>query len=147
MKDKLIAFLKEPKPGKDVGLLFVRLVLAYGFWGPAMMKWGNMAGIAEWFGQMGYPFPVLNAYLAATTELFGVLLLSLGLGIRAITLPLIIVMIVAIFTVHLSNGFQAGNNGFEIPLYYLLMLLLLFTEGGGKFSLDYWLFHSRQPIR
>jgi hypothetical protein len=45
-------------------------------------------------------------------------------------------MIVAIKTVHWANGFDAGNNGFEIPLYYLIMLLTLMVFGSGKISLD-----------
>lgn len=121
---------------KDFPPLFFRLVLAYGFWGPAMMKWGNMAGIAEWFGSMGIPFPTLNAYLSGITEISGVFLLLLGLGTRIISVPLIFVMLVAIVTVHLGNGFEAGNNGFEIPLYYILMLISLIVTGPGKFSLD-----------
>ncbi|NBC83683.1 MAG: DoxX family membrane protein [Bacteroidetes bacterium] len=121
---------------KDIPLLFVRLILAYGFYEPTKMKWSNIAGIAEWFGSMNYPFPLLNAYLAATTEALGVVLLLLGLGTRIISIPLMITMLVAIFTVHLGNGFAAGDNGFEIPLYYLLMLLVLLTQGAGKISVD-----------
>jgi putative oxidoreductase len=45
-----------------------------------------------------------------------------------------IVMLAAIFTVHSSNGFKASNNGFEILLYYLIMLITLFFYGGGKIS-------------
>jgi len=86
---------------------------------------------------MGIPLPTLNAYMAASTEAIGVVLLILGLGTRFISVPLIIVMLVAIFTVHFANGFAAGNNGFEIPLYYLLMLILLLTTGGGKISIDH----------
>jgi len=122
---------------KDIPLLFMRLILAYGFYGPAMMKWGNISGIAEWFGSMGIPMPTLNAYMSAITEISGVVLLTLGLATRFISIPLIITMIVAIVTVHLKNGFEAGDNGFEIPLYYILMLLVLVTNGAGKFSLDY----------
>jgi len=117
-------------------LLLIRLVLAYGFWGTGMMKWKNIDGVAEWFGSLGIPFPTLNAYLAATTEILGVILLIIGLGVRIISVPLAIIMLVAIFTVHLHNGFEAGNNGFEIPLYYLIMLFTLFIYGGGKISLD-----------
>ena len=120
----------------DLPLLFMRLVLAYGFWGTGMMKWKNIDGVAEWFGSLGIPFPTLNAYLAATTEVIGVFFLLFGLFIRIISLPLMFVMLVAIFTVHLHNGFEAGNNGFEIPLYYLIMLFTLFIYGGGKISLD-----------
>ena len=121
---------------KDLPPLFFRLILAYGFYTPAMMKWGNISGIAEWFGSMGIPFPLINAYLSATTEIAGVVLLTLGLATRLISIPLIITMIVAILTVHLSNGFEAGDNGFEIPFYYILMLFALLINGAGKISLD-----------
>jgi putative oxidoreductase len=120
----------------DISIFFLRLILAYGFYGPATMKWGNISGIVEWFGSMNIPFPILNAYLAAGTEMAAVILLPLGLATRIISIPLIITMIVAILTVHLANGFQAGDNGFEIPLYYMLMLIVLLTNGAGKLSLD-----------
>jgi len=45
-------------------------------------------------------------------------------------------MFVAIKTVHLANGFEAGSNGYEIPLYYVLMLFTLLIYGPGKFSVD-----------
>lgn len=121
---------------KDLPPLLFRLILAYGFYGPAMMKLGNINGIIEWFSGMGMPFPALNAYLATATEVSGFVLLFLGLGTRLISIPLIFVMIVAIFTVHIGNGFEAGNNGFEIPLYYLLMLFSLIITGPGRLSLD-----------
>jgi len=120
---------------KDLPLLAMRLILAYGFWTPAMMKWGNIDGIAEWFASMGYPLPLFNAYAAATTELLGAVLLLIGFGTRLISIPLIVVMLVAIFTVHLGGGFEAGNNGFEIPLYYMIMLFTLLIYGGGNISL------------
>lgn len=125
--------------GKDIPLLLIRLVLAYGFYGTAMMKLNNIDSVAEWFGSMGIPFPTLNAYMAATTEISGVVLLTIGLFNRIISIPLIIVMLVAIFTVHISNGFEAGNNGFEIPLYYLLMLLVILFNGAGRISADFML--------
>ncbi len=121
---------------KDLPLLFMRLVLAYGFWGPAMMKWNNMNAIADWFDSMGIPFPTVNAYLSATTEITGVFLLLLGIGTRIISIPLMVVMLVAIFSVHIHNGFEAGNNGFEIPLYYLIMLFALLVYGPGRYSLE-----------
>ncbi len=124
---------------QDLALLLLRLVLAYGFFGPAMMKWKDMNAVGEWFASLGYPFPHLNAYLAGITELLGVVLLVLGLGTRLISLLLIFVMFVAITTIHLRHGFQAGNNGFEIPLYYAIMLFTLFAFGPGKYSLEYFL--------
>lgn len=122
---------------KDLPLLFFRLVLAYGFYGPAIMKLKNIDGIISWFTDMGMPMPALNAYMATATENIGVLFLILGFSTRIISVPLIVVMLVAIKTVHLANGFESGNNGFEIPLYYIIMLFALFVYGPGKFSLDY----------
>lgn len=141
-----LCVLVEPALQKiqSLSLLTVRLVLAYGFFTPAKTKWSDIAAIAEWFGSMGYPLPTLQAYLAASTEAAGVLLLALGLFTRLISIPLMFVMVVAIVTVHLPNGFESGNNGFEIPLYYFIMLFVLVTHGGGKISLDWLLFKRQQ---
>ena len=130
--------------GHDLSLLFARLAIAYGFYEPAMMKWADIGAIATWFGSIGIPLPTINAYMAATTEIVGVVLLTLGLFTRLISLPLMVVMIVAIVTVHLPNGFGAGNNGFEIPLYYMLFLAIFASFGAGKFSLDHLLFGDEQ---
>lgn len=151
---------------KSASLLFVRLIIAYNFYEPAMMKWSDMASTAMWFESMGIPFPTLQAYMAASTEILGVVLLTLGLFTRAISVPLIVVMFVAIATVHGENGYamiQAGSeiagawingvetpgtivalqNGFEIPLYYIIFLLVLVADGAGKFSLDRVIFGEK----
>lgn len=127
-----------------MALLLARLTIAYGFYNPAMQKWSDISSVADWFGTLGIPFPTLNAYLAASTELTGVVLLTLGLFTRLISLPLIVIMVVAITTVHISHGFSAGDNGFEIPLYYMLFLAIFASFGAGKFSLDHLLFGDEQ---
>ncbi|PKL84315.1 MAG: DoxX family protein [Ignavibacteriae bacterium HGW-Ignavibacteriae-3] len=121
---------------KDIPLLMMRLVLAYGFYTTAAVKWSNIEGVSEWFGSLGIPAPLLNTYLAASAEAAGVVLLTLGFATRIISIPLIITMVVAIVTVHLHNGFEAAENGFEIPLYYFIMLLTLVINGAGKISAD-----------
>jgi len=125
---------------QSTALLLARLVVAYGFYEPAMSKWKDINGIATWFGSIGIPFPLLNAYMAASTEVLGVVLLTLGLFIRLISLPLMVIMVVAIMTVHLAHGYSAGDNGFEIPLYYLLFLFIFTSHGAGKYSLDHLIF-------
>lgn len=121
---------------KSIVLFIARILIAYGFYEPAMSKWNDIGSVAGWFSSMGVPFPTVNAYMAATTEIVGVGLLVLGLFTRLISLPLIVIMLVAIFTVHLDNGFSAGVNGFEIPLYYMVFLMIFVSHGAGKFSLD-----------
>ena len=125
---------------QSISLLFARLVVAYGFYEPSMKKWQGIENVAGWFGSMGIPFPTLNAYMAATTETLGVVLLTFGLFTRLISIPLIVVMLVAIFLVHFQHGFSAATNGFEIPLYYMLFLMIFTSFGAGKISLDNLIF-------
>ena len=136
MRDLFIKFKNALGRLTDLPPLFFRLILAYGFYEPAMRKISNINAIAEWFAGMNYPLPTLNAYMATFTEASGFILLFLGLGTRIIAIPLSVVMVVAITTVHLGNGFEAANNGLEIPLYYLLMLFSLMVTGAGKYSVD-----------
>ena len=128
---------------QSLSLLLARFVVAYGFLEPALNKWSDIGAVAEWFGSMGIPFPTFNAYMAASTELLGVVLLTLGLFTRLISIPMMVIMVVAIMTVHLSHGFAAGNNGFEIPLYYMLFLFIFVSHGAGKFSVDHFLFDEK----
>ena len=64
----------------NIILLLMRFALAYGFYVPAKMKWNDITAIGGWFESMGYPLPLLNAYLAGITEVAGVVLLVLGDG-------------------------------------------------------------------
>ena len=127
---------------QSLSLFLARLAVAYGFYEPAMSKWKDIDGIASWFGTIGIPFPTFNAYMAASTEILGVVFLTIGLFTRLISVPLMVIMVVAIMTVHLAHGFSAGDNGFEIPLYYLLFLFIFASHGAGKFSVDYFLFEK-----
>lgn len=138
MKVHYYSFVKTLEGAKNIPLLMLRIVLAYGFYGPAMMKWHHIEHVTGLFINAGIPAPYFSVYLVASIETFGSILLLLGLATRFITVPLMVVMIVAILTTaHFGHGFQAGNNGFEIPLFYLTMLFTLFIYGPGKISFDH----------
>ncbi len=124
--------------GQSLSLLSVRLVLAYGFLNPLMMKIDNIPEAGLWFESLGILFPFFFAYIVSGAEAIGIVLLVLGLMTRFVSLILGIVMIVAISLVHLPHGFSASDMGIEIPLYYLLFFTILLTFGAGKFSLDHW---------
>ncbi|MCE3258572.1 MAG: hypothetical protein K0S12_213 [Bacteroidetes bacterium] len=128
MRKFLATYERITSKGQDVALLLLRLVLAYGFWEPAKNKWADINAIAEWFDSMGIFAPKLNAYLAASTEMAGVFLLTLGLATRLISLPLIITMLVAIKTVHWENGFASSENGYEILSVCALFLFHVIFE-------------------
>jgi len=108
MKKLLNLYLSSIKKyTPDLSLLGVRALLAVGFFGPAMMKVKNIEGIAQWFKYLKIPIPTFSAYLVTGVELLGLVLLILGLATELISLPLIIILIVAILTVHMGNGWLA----------------------------------------
>lgn len=91
--------------------LLLRLYLAPVFWIAGTNKLAHFDSTVEWFANpdwgLGLPMPWLMAFLATATEVIGAILLLLGLGTRYISVPLMITMVVAAFTVHWQNGWQA----------------------------------------
>jgi uncharacterized membrane protein YphA (DoxX/SURF4 family) len=97
--------------------LALRLYLVPVMWMSSNNKWNpfdvdsSLNATIEWFGNadwgLGLPFPEVMGYLAWGTEYFGAILLLLGLGVRWISVPLMITMIVAAATVHWGNGWLA----------------------------------------
>lgn len=91
-------------------------------------------------GQMG--IPAAFAFLAILAEFAGSLGLITGLLSRVAALGIAGVMVVAIATVHLSNGFFMnwyGNQkgeGFEYHLLALGLAVIVMIQGSGAFSLD-----------
>lgn len=89
-------------------LLALRLYLAPIFWIAGTNKLTHFDDIVMWFEHgLALPFPWMMAALATWTEIIGAVLLVAGLGIRVISVPLIITMLVAIFAVHWPHGWQA----------------------------------------
>ena len=121
---------------QSLSLLLARVSVAYGFFKPALVKWENLDATSTWFHKLGIPMSDFFAFITASSEIIGVVLLFLGLFTRYISIPLMIVMLVAIFAVHIEHGFSAGNGGLEIPLYYFIFLSIFVTYGAGRFSLD-----------
>ncbi len=121
---------------QSITLLMIRIMMAVMFFEPAMKKWQDIEGTAIWFESLQIPAPMVAAYIVASSEIAGVILLSIGLMTRYISLILTIIMMVAIATVHIQNGFSASVNGFEIPMYYMFFLMILITFGAGKVSID-----------
>jgi putative oxidoreductase len=91
--------------------LFLRLYLAPIFIQAGWNKLSNFDSTVQWFGNadwgLGLPFPELLAALASGAEFFGGWLLLLGLFTRLISIPLMVTMLVAAFSVHIENGWLA----------------------------------------
>ena len=96
----------------------------------------GLEGTGQWMASIGLEPGYLMALGAGSAEFFGGLALILGLLTRPAAFVLAITMVVAIVTVHLSNGLFLSNNGYEFGLALLGMSVALVFSGGGKFSLD-----------
>ena len=99
----------------------------------------GLTGTAGWLESIGLAPGLLMALLAGGAEFFGGLALILGLLTRPAAFSLSIAMVVAIFSVHFSNGFFISNNGYEYALALLAGSLSLLASGGGKAAIDSWL--------
>lgn len=185
--EKAYSILNSSRQFDFIAPLLIRLYLAPIFWMAGSKKLSSFDDTVSWFGNddwgLGLPFPWLLAFLVTTVELAGAILLILGLGVRWISIPLLMTMVVAAITVHWENGwlaiaegtgmfandrtmgaiqrlnrgkeilqeqgnyswltengsFVVLNNGIEFAATYIILLLVLFFIGAGRYvSLDYW---------
>jgi putative oxidoreductase len=134
----------------------LRLIVGYGFveHGYAKLARGPQFFI-DILSALGVPVPSLSAWATILVEVFGGLAVLVGLFIPLASIPMIAVLLVAILTVHLPNGFSSikllsvtaagahfGQPGYETDLLYLAALVALVLGGSGPFALDRYLFRS-----
>ncbi len=131
--------------GAHIAPLGLRLVLAYELWESGATKYaatGAFGAAPGWFAGLEFPFPfgilpaTVNWVLVMWAELLGSVLLLLGLATRPAALALIILDAVAWVSVHAGNGYNVCDNGWKLPLLFLVMLIPLALNGGGRLSLD-----------
>ena len=93
------------------------------------------AGTTGFFESIG--LPGFLAYLVIAAELLGGIALIVGYKTRIVSLGLILVLLGAIFTVHLSAGFffSNANGGWEYPAFWAVTLLVLSLLGDGTYAL------------
>jgi len=96
----------------------------------------GLEGTGQWMESIGLAPGFLMALLAGSAEFFGGLALILGALTRPAALVSAFTMLVAIFSVHASNGLFMSNNGYEFALALLAATAALTIQGGGKFSVD-----------
>lgn len=92
-------------------LLAIRLYLAPVFIMAGWHKYVHFSDMVQWFGNsewgLGLPFAPLMVALAIIAELLGGIALLLGVFTRGFSVMLLVTMLVAIFKVHLQNGWHA----------------------------------------
>jgi putative oxidoreductase len=102
------------------------------------------------------PFPHLSAYLTISVELLGGAAFLFGAFVVWASVPTIVVLLTAMFTVHLPYGFssiklkavvdgraQFGPPGYECDLLYIACILALVFLNPGPWSIDSYRLRKR----
>lgn len=139
----------------------VRLIVGFGFAAHGYAKLVNgpdrFIGI---LGSMGVPAPELMGWATILVELLGGFALLAGAFVPIASLPMAVVLLTAIFTVHLPYGFssiklqsvtpsgaQFGQPGYEVGLLYLASLVTLVFGGPGPLSIDELIARRRAKLQ
>jgi len=135
----------------------LRLIIGFGFieHGYAKLSRGPDEFIAI-LHALGAPFADVLGWATIVVEIVGGSMILLGAFVPVAAVPMIIVLLVAIFTVHFSNGFSSikllsydaagahfGQPGYETDLLYVAGLLALCLGGPGPLSVDGYLTRRR----
>ena len=128
----------------------LRLIVGYGFMqhGVAKVSRGPDA-FATILQGIGVPDPHLVAWLTILIELLGGLAVLLGAFVTIVSVPMMAVLLVAMFKVHLPYGFSSikllavtatgakfGPVGYEAILVYIACLISLVIGGSGPVAID-----------
>lgn len=139
----------------------LRAIVGYGFMehGYAKLARGPEVFIGI-LHALHMPFAPLLAWATILTELIGGLTVLVGAFVPLASVPMTMVLIVAILTVHLPNGFSSikllaitpagahfGQPGYETDLLYLACLAALVLGGSGPFAFDSLLTTSRNQSK
>lgn len=145
---------------KEWALLPLRLMIGFGFaaHGYAKLSRGpeNFATILE---SIGVPMPHFMAWVTSLLEFLGGISVMAGAFVVPLSVPLAIVMLTAMFSVHLRYGFSSirlravtasgaefGPIGYEMNLLYIAGLITLAIGGAGMLSVDRYLKARRQRL-
>ena len=96
----------------------------------------GLEGTGGWMESIGLAPGFIMALMAGSAEFFGGLFILLGLLTRPAALALSFTMVVAIFSVHFTNGLFMSNNGYEFGLALLAACVSLAFTGAGKLAVD-----------
>jgi putative oxidoreductase len=115
-----------------LGIMFMAhgLQMAFGLFGGPGVK-----GFSQMLSGLGFVPAILWAYVASYTVLLGGLFVIIGVQTRLASAMLLIFILTAAITVHLTKGFFLSNGGYEYNFIIAAICLALILLGPGKFIL------------
>lgn len=119
---------------RDIAIGLVRVAVALVFIYHGWAKISGMEGTLGFFSMLG--IPAWLTYIVAYLEFFGGIALLFGMFVEYIAPLFAIIMLVAIYLVHWSKGFNNMNGGYEFPFVLLLASIGLSLAGSRCFIID-----------
>ena len=134
--------------GEDKKLILLRLIVGLIFLSEGIQKYLIVSVVGPaFFQESGFNNPMFWVYLAGTFEILCGILILFGFLTRLASIPLLTIMITAFITVKLpllnNRGFWTFLHEYNIDFSLTLLLILLFIYGGGKWSVDFKIFLSK----
>jgi putative oxidoreductase len=127
----------------DFALLLTRVAIALLMLTHGVPKIGGLAEDPVQFMDFLGLGPGVSLTLALFAEVICSILVLLGLGTRLAVIPLAITMMIAAFHVHIGDPFAKQ----EMALHFLLVYVVLFILGSGKYSIDNLLFNGKANFK
>lgn len=120
----------------NAALLFIRIASALAFlYHGSQILFGGFGGPGPRAFAAFLHMPAVVGYLVGLAQFAGGLAMLSGVLIRVGAACIIVVMLGAIYLVHLPHGYDMGKGGMEYALTQLLIALALLLTGGGAYSL------------
>jgi putative oxidoreductase len=134
--------------GNDSKIIFIRLIVGLIFISESLQKYliATIYGPA-FFKEIGFSNPMFWVYFTGAFEMFCGILILFGILTRLASIPLLIIMIIAFITTKLplltTKGFWTFLHEYSLEFSLTLLLVLLIIYGGGKWSVDLKILHSK----
>ena len=125
----------------DSKLVFVRFTAGAIFLSEGIQKYLVVSLLGpSYFRDIGFVHPMFWSYFTGTFEIVCGLLVIAGLFTRIAAVPLLTIMVTALFTAKLPvlihKGFLSFLQVYRIDFALTLLVLMLLIYGGGRWSAD-----------
>ncbi len=127
----------------DLAALFLRLIVGGLFFAySGYQKITNYDKILPMFQDIIGIGSKLSFNLVIFAEFFCAFFVLIGFLTRLTVIPILITMAVAFFIAHAKDPFDVKT----LPLVYLLLSIVIFVLGSGKFSIDRLIFKNKASL-